>query len=156
MNVLIENFYEAFSSLDGETMAQCYHKDILFHDPAFGILKGERAKNMWRMLCESQKNKDFRIEYSGVESSNDEGKAQWEAWYTFSRTGREVHNRIDAEFKFQDGKIISHIDRFNLYRWSRQALGTKGLLIGWTPFFRKKLNAQTNKLLSNFEKSRQI
>lgn len=59
MKNIIENFYEAFANLDAETMVSYYHDDIVFEDPAFGILKGNRAKNMWRMLCESQKNKDF-------------------------------------------------------------------------------------------------
>ena len=51
MRQLIKDFYQAFAALDAETMASCYHKDILFEDPAFGVLKGEKAKNMWRMLC---------------------------------------------------------------------------------------------------------
>ncbi len=151
MKSVIEKFYEAFNNLDAETMASCYHDEIIFEDPAFGILKGDKAKNMWRMLCHSQKGKDFRVEASGIEADDSKGKAHWEAHYNFSRTGRRVHNIIDATFEFKDGKIIKHTDRFNLHRWSRQALGFTGALMGWTGFFRKKLNAQTNKLLSDFE-----
>ncbi len=154
MKETIENFYTAFTNLDAETMAACYHNDIQFEDPAFGPLKGDKAKNMWRMLCNSQKEKgnDFIVKVSGIEYKDEKGKAHWEAWYTFSKTGRKVHNIIDAEFKFKDGKIIEHIDTFNLYRWSKQALGFKGYLLGWTSFFRKKLNARTNALLSGFER----
>jgi len=152
MESVIENFYKAFSNLDAEGMAACYHKDIIFEDPAFGILKGQRAVNMWRMLCESQKGKNFRVEYSGVEFENDLGKAHWEAFYTFSKTSRKVHNIIEAEFRFKEGKIIQHDDHFDLYRWSRQAIGLAGYLIGWTSFFKKKLNTQTNRLLTKFEK----
>jgi len=154
MKNIIENFYTAFTNLDAEAMAACYHDDIKFEDPAFGPLKGEKAKNMWRMLCNGQKEKGkiFKVEASGIVSKDDKGKAHWEAWYTFSKTGRKVHNIIDAEFKFKDGKIIEHTDTFDLYRWSKQALGFKGYLLGWTSFFRKKLNAQTNALLSDFER----
>ena len=152
MKSIIENFYRAFDNLDAESMIDCYHKDIKFEDPAFGVLKGEKAKNMWRMLCNSQKGKDFKVKASNIVYNNMKGTADWEAYYTFSKTGRKVHNVISAEFEFKDGKIINHFDQFDLYKWSKQALGFKGLLLGWTTFFKKKLNAQTNKLLSEFEK----
>ncbi len=153
MKNIIENFYTAFANLDAEGMVACYHKEVVFEDPAFGLLKGEKAMNMWRMLCDSQKGKDFVVKFSNIEADNQEGHVDWEAFYTFSKTGRKVHNRIKAEFKFQDGKIIEHIDKFDLYRWSRQAFGFTGFLMGWTPFFKKKLIIQTNKLLSKFEKN---
>jgi len=152
MKNAIDKFYKAFNNLDAETMVSCYHDDIVFQDPAFGILKGNRAKNMWRMLCESQKNKDFQVQYSNVDISEDKGSASWEAFYTFSKTGRKVHNIIEARFEFKDGKIIKHTDTFNLHKWSKQALGLKGLILGGTTFFKNKLNAQTNRLLDKFEK----
>jgi len=151
MKSIIENFYRAFDNLDAESMIDCYHKDIKFEDPAFGVLNGEKAKNMWRMLCNSQKGKDFKVKASNIVYNNMKGTADWEAYYTFSKTGRKVHNVISAEFEFKDGKIVNHFDQFDLYKWSKQALGFKGLLLGWTTFFKKKLNAQTNKLLSEFE-----
>ncbi len=61
MNSVIELFYEAFQQLDVEKMVTCYHDDITFSDPAFGILRGDEACNMWRMLCRSQKNKNFDL-----------------------------------------------------------------------------------------------
>lgn len=151
MKEIIEKFYQAFENLDAEGMIECYHEEIVFEDPAFGILRFEKAKNMWRMLCNSQKGKGFKIITSDIEFINQKGLAHWEAYYTFSKTGRQVHNVVNAEFEFKDGKIINHLDKFDLYRWSRQALGFSGLLLGWTPFFKKKLNAQTNRLLSRFE-----
>jgi len=151
MKALIEKFYSAFKNLDAETMANCYHKDIVFKDPAFGILKGVKAKNMWRMLCANQKGKDFKISFSNITFKDVKGTANWEAHYTFSKTGRKVHNKITATFEFKDGKIIKHTDSFNLYRWAQQAFGTTGYLIGWTSFFRKKLQKQTNAMLSKFE-----
>lgn len=147
MQNVIEKFYQAFTDLDPETMVSCYHDDIVFEDPAFGVLKGERAKNMWRMLCESQKGENFIVEASNITSNT----AHWEAHYVFSQTGRKVHNIIDAEFEFKDGKIIKHSDRFNLHKWASQALGFKGMLLGWTGFFKKKMKEQTGRLLTKFE-----
>ncbi len=151
MKTTIETFYKAFNELDAETMASCYHDDIVFEDPAFGVLKGERAKNMWRMLCKSQQGKSFKVVSSNIMAETHQGSAHWEAFYTFSKTGRKVHNTIEATFEFKDGKIIKHTDVFNLHKWSKQALGFKGLLLGGTNFFKTKLQAQTNAMLDKFE-----
>lgn len=153
MKQLVQTFYSAFKNLDEETMVNCYHEEVVFEDPAFGILKGNHAKNMWRMLCESQKGKDFKITFSTIQANDLNGSAHWEAYYTFSKTGRKVHNVIEAHFEFKDGKIFKHTDTFNLYKWSKQAFGLTGFLLGWTRFFKNKLNAQTNRLLTKFESS---
>ncbi|WP_108808154.1 nuclear transport factor 2 family protein [Aquimarina spinulae] len=148
MKNLIETFYTGLSNLDAETMISCYHDDVVFEDPGFGKLKGNRAKGMWRMLCKNARN--FRVEFSQVEANDQNGSAHWEAWYSFSKTGRSVHNKIDAQFEFKDGKIIKHTDHFNLHRWASQAIGWKGALLGGTSFFKKKLILQTNKMLDKF------
>lgn len=148
---LINEFYEAFASQDSAKMLSCYHNEVVFTDPAFGTLKADRAKAMWTMLCKNAQ--ELEIKHSNVEATDTDGKAHWEATYIFSKTGRKVINNIDASFKFKDGKIISHIDHFNLHKWAKQALGLQGLLFGGTSFFKKKLNKQTNYLLDKFIES---
>jgi hypothetical protein len=37
--------------------------------------------------------------------------------------------------------IVNHIDDFSFYQWARQALGITGLLLGWLPFLKKKVQA---------------
>lgn len=149
MKEVIENFYSAFQEKDAEGMVAQYHDDVVFSDPAFGTLKGEHAKNMWRMLLKN--SKDMTLEYSGIHANENEGTARWEANYTFSQTGRKVLNKINASFEFKDGKIIKHTDDFNLRTWAKQAMGFKGALLGGTAFFKKKLNQTTNTLLTKFE-----
>lgn len=147
----VQEFYAAFQAMDAEKMASCYSPNVEFEDPAFGHLKGIRASNMWRMLVESQKGKDFRIEFKDISFDGTKGSAHWEAWYTFSQTGRKIHNIIEASFELENGKIVKHTDHFDLHRWARQAMGFKGLLIGGTRFFKRKLQSQTNRLLDKFE-----
>jgi ketosteroid isomerase-like protein len=148
MKELIKKFYAAFNDRDAETMISCYHDDIVFEDPAFGKLQNKQAKYMWQMLCQNAKN--LKVESSNIEANDQNGSAHWEAWYTFSKTGRSVHNKIDAQFEFKDGKIIKHTDYFNLHRWASQAIGWKGALLGGTNFFKKKLIRQTNLMLDKF------
>ncbi len=143
---LIDTFYEAFARRDGDAMAACYHADAEFSDPVFVGLRGEEVGGMWKMLCE--RGKDLKIQHSGVWAEDERGGARWEAWYTFSATGRPVHNRIEARFTFKDGKIATHVDDFSFWRWSRQALGMPGLLLGWSPIVHGKVRSQARKGLS--------
>lgn len=126
---LIERFYQAFQRLDGEAMAACYAPQATFHDPAFGELRGREVGDMWRLL--TSRARDFRLDYANVRADENEGRAQWVAHYLFTQTGRRVENRIEARFRFAGGLIVEHRDQFDLWRWSRQALGAKGLLCCW-------------------------
>lgn len=153
MTNIIEKFYTSFQQMDAESMSSCYHKDVIFEDPAFGVLNGVKASNMWKMLCHN--SKDLNINYSNIIILNDKATAHWEAKYTFSQTGKKVHNIINASFELKDGKIIKHTDQFDLHQWAKQALGFKGLILGGTNFFKNKLQSQTNKLLSKFESTLQ-
>ncbi len=149
---LTEKFYKAFQQKNANEMISCYQDEIEFEDPAFGKLKGIRACAMWEMLCDNAT--ELKIEFSEVKVNESMGSAKWQAWYTFGKTGRKVHNIIDAKFEFQDGKIKKHTDVFNLRRWAGQALGLKGYLLGWTYFFKKNLNIQTNYMLDKYIKSK--
>lgn len=145
---LIEIFYLSFQKLDAGGMVDCYHPQIEFSDPAFGRLSGAEAGAMWAMLCSTAKN--FELSFNGVEANERKGKAHWEAQYDFSATGRRVHNRIDAEFEFQNGKIIKHADTFDFWKWSSQALGPVGTVLGWTPLLRSKVQKQAREKLAAF------
>ncbi len=152
---LLESFYEAFSRRDGAAMADCYHEQAVFSDPVFGELRGRRIGAMWVMLCERATD-DFRIEFSDIESDGMTGQARWQAWYTFSKTGRPIHNRIRASFRFKDGKILEHRDRFSLWRWAGMALGLSGQLLGWTPSVQKKISTEARSGLELYIKRRRI
>jgi len=128
---LLRDFYAALDAHEGERMAACYADDVAFSDPVFPLLRGDQARAMWRMLCE--RGRDLRVTVSRIEADDATGSAHWEASYTFSATGRVVHNRIEARFVFRDGLIVTHTDDFDLWRWSGMALGPRGRLLGWLP-----------------------
>ena len=149
---LITRFYQAFQQLDAQGMAACYTDDVVFSDPVFGQLRGKDAADMWRML--TSRAKDFSLTFDQVQADGQRGSAHWVATYVFSQTGATVVNDIQARFVFRDGKICEHHDHFDLWRWSRQALGTKGLLLGWTPLVKNAIRAQAKKGLKAFQGSR--
>jgi ketosteroid isomerase-like protein len=146
---LIERFYRAFQDKDGAAMVACYHPDVRFSDPVFTDLKGPHAGAMWKMLTE--RGKDLKLEFRDARADDTKGAAHWEAWYTFTGTGRKVHNIIDAEFEFRDGKIVRHTDRFDLHRWAGQALGLPGKILGGTGYLQNKVRAQAAKSLAQYE-----
>lgn len=141
---LITKFYTAFGQRDAEGMAACYADDVVFSDPVFPDLKGEEARDMWRMLCE--RGADLVVEPSNITDSS----AHWDARYTFSATKRPVLNRIDARFVVENGTIKRHTDQFDLWSWSRQALGPVGLLLGWSPLVRNKIRGQAAHALKQY------
>ncbi len=134
-------------------MAAAYHRDIHFSDEVFANLRGPNAGAMWRMLCDHAE--DLKIEFSDIDADNRSGRAHWEAWYTFTTTGRKVHNVIEARFEFRDGRIVRHRDTFDFWRWSRQAIGPVGVLLGWTSFLKKRVRREAARNLDRFTQKSQ-
>lgn len=149
---IINKFYSSFAARDAEGMIACYADNISLSDPAFGPLHGNDAKNMWRMLLKAT---DVKVEWSNVMANGDTGSANWVATYTFSKTGRQVVNRVSASFIFENGKIVKHTDAFDAWKWSRQALGLTGLLLGWSPFLKNSIRKQALDRLKKFSASQQ-
>lgn len=149
---LISKFYEAFANADSKTMVECYHENITFEDPAFGKLQGEKACKMWEMLLSRAKG-DLKVIFSEISADEKTGKALWVATYNYGPKKRKVINHVSASFKFQDGKIIEHIDNFDAWRWSKQALGLPGYLLGWSTFMKNKIQKTTNGLLEKYMKT---
>ncbi len=154
----LEKFYTAFAALDADTMAACYADNVEFQDEVFTLHGKPEVTGMWRMLCEGVRAKgmkEWKLVFSGVSADANTGKAHWDATYRFTATGRMVVNRIDGSFKFNNnGLIEQHRDVFDFWAWSRQALGTPGLLLGWTPFLRSKVQGQAKANLKKFMASK--
>jgi len=145
---LIRRFYAAFAIRDADTMAACYAPDARFSDPVFPDLRGPEPGAMWRML--TGRSDDLTVELLEHEADGDHGSARWLARYTFTQTGRPVENDVRASFRFATGLIAEHHDDFDFHRWSRQALGTPGVLLGWTPLLRNAVRRRARASLDEF------
>jgi len=134
---LLQRFYAAFDQRDGAAMAACYSPGARFDDPVFVGLHGEEPGAMWQML--TARSQDLTVDLVECSTEDDRGSADWVARYTFGQTGRLVTNRVHSSFRFADGLIAEQRDSFDFHRWARQALGPPGLLLGWTPMLRGKV-----------------
>jgi len=151
---VITDFYTAFQRRDAAAMNQCYDEDIVFNDPAFGLLRGDEVRAMWEMLCRNAK--DFSLEFSNIQLLDEEyATCNWTARYTFLKTGRKVVNEIKAFMRLKDGKIIEHSDGFKLSRWAAQALGWKGQLFGWMGWMKRKIQVNARKNLEVYMSGRE-
>jgi ketosteroid isomerase-like protein len=149
---VIQRFYAAFARRDGEAMAACYAPGARFSDPVFTDLRNGEPGAMWRML--TGRAADLEVKLVDHDADEERGSARWLADYTFSATGRKVHNDVRAQFRFDQGLIAEHRDAFSFYAWARQALGPPGLALGWTPIIRGKVQRQARAGLDEFLEQR--
>jgi hypothetical protein len=145
---LIDTFYSAFQKKDSETMMGCYLSEATFNDEVFKNLNGNQAGKMWEMLLKN--GKDMKMVYEITDDNVAFPKAKWTATYTFSKTGRKVVNVIYADFVIKEGKILTHTDTFDFHRWAKQAFGPMGVLLGWTGFFKTKIQKTVSQTLENY------
>jgi limonene-1,2-epoxide hydrolase len=153
-SALIDNFYRAFQRKDYQTMQNLYATNATFSDPVFVNLNSEQVRCMWEMLLTA--STDLSITFKNVQDNPVGATCDWEAVYTFTLTGKKVHNIIHAQFVIENGKIVSHRDQFDLYRWSRMAFGFKGLLLGWTSFMQNQIRTKAGNRLTSFMKKRTV
>lgn len=147
---LITKFYTAFQQKDYKTMQDLYSDNAVFNDAVFTNLSAQEVRAMWQMLL--TRGKDLSLEFKDIWSEDTKAGATWIATYTFSATGRKVTNHINAVFEIENGKIIKHTDSFSFYKWARQALGVPGLLLGWSPTLKSKIQGAAKNNLQEFMK----
>lgn len=139
----VQRFYTAFGQRDWATMGACYAEGARFSDPVFPDLDTAEVRAMWKMLLAS--GTDLRITFTVLQEEQGSGVCEWDAYYTFSRTGRSVHNHVRSVFELRDGLIVRQRDEFSFWRWSGQALGMSGTLLGWSSWLRTKVREQATR-----------
>ena len=149
--VTIVKLYNSLSKADVSQMRECYDPDVEFCDPAFGTLNGKEVFQMWQMLIEKSKG-TLKIDYSDIHANDYLGSAKWITEYKYSKNNHKVLNTITSKFVFKEGLIIKQTDDFDVWKWSKQALGIKGVLLGWTGFMQKKIQKQARLSLKQYSK----
>ncbi|MFT5511646.1 MAG: limonene-1,2-epoxide hydrolase [Bacteroidia bacterium] len=145
----IYHFYECMQDRNVEGMLSCYHPKIKFTDPVFGELEGDRVFNMWRMLM-GRIDPNAKIEINNVYALNNRATCKWTADYAFGKRKRQIHNKIKSDFKFKDNRIVEQFDYFNLWEWTKQALGITGHLFGWSLSMQKMIIKQNKEYLNYY------
>lgn len=145
----IHQLYTSIANGDPSKIEACYAPTVKFYDPTFGNLSGDDVPKMWKMLIKKS-NGNLKLEYTVIKCDAYKGTAQWIAIYAFGKDKRTVKNVVRSEFHFKDGLIIKQNDDFNIWTWSKQALGLPGILLGWTGYLHQKIRKQALSSLKNF------
>jgi hypothetical protein len=125
--VVLMRLFTGLDQHNHEVMASCYHSEATFKDIAFDLRGGKQIHAMWHMICE----RDIRVMFEVIDADDHNARVNVVDDYTFSSTGRRVHNVIDSHFCFQDGVIVKHIDFCDAHAWATMALGgVSGFLAG--------------------------
>jgi ketosteroid isomerase-like protein len=138
-NETIRHFYSCFAAGDHRGMSACYHPEATFSDPVFPLLRGKEIHAMWHMLSEAGVRSGMTITHEKIVAESTRATCTWRASYSFGPVKRPINNVIHASMDFTDGQIIRHVDSFDFWKWSRMALGPTGLLLGWSPYLKSKV-----------------
>ncbi len=148
---LVTSFYQSFQKKDYKAMQNCYADAAVFNDEVFVNLTANEVKAMWEMFCIKS---NTHLDFFNIRADEKSGTAEWTATYTFSKTNRKVINHIKANFTFSNGRIVTHTDHFNFYRWACQALGVAGIILGWTSLIKNRVRKEGRKNLMEYMDNR--
>jgi SnoaL-like domain len=133
--VLLQQLFNGLNHHDHHKMAACYHLDATFQDIAFDLRGRKQIHAMWHMICDG----DIRATFDVVDADDHSGQVKLVDDYTFSSTGRAVHNIIDSHFRFRSGLIVEHHDHCDPRAWASMALGgISGFFAGRLQFLRSR------------------
>lgn len=147
----VYHFYKSLNEGNVDAMLSCYHPEIVFEDPIFGELHGERAMHMWRMLLK-RPNSKLRIKVENVHQIRGMVMCLWTAKYEYGKNKRKVYNVVESQFMFKGSKVFEHRDSFHTYMWIKQALGMMGFLFGWSNWYQDLIKKQANRHLDSYIK----
>ena len=146
---IVTSFYDCFAKGEAKGMLNFYAEEVIFCDPAFGKLSGNRPHEMWRMLL-GRFDEHTLITFEVIEVSTDKAKVKWTAKYHFGKNKRPVTNHVTSTLFVENGKIVKQYDHFDIWKWAYKALGIAGLLFGWSKFFQLKIQQKTRKMLGQY------
>lgn len=140
----VETYWDALANKAATTMASCYAPGATFQDPVFnlqGVGIGKMRQNLFGSAS------DLQIQTDPLTVDGNKATGTWHASYTCTMAGRMVHYTNHSTFEAQDGVIVAQQDHFNLWKWTRMALGSNGKVLGCTPLVRKKVRTMATKRL---------
>ena len=105
---------------------------------AYGQIKQEKLPDGTEVFLNANSNIAYKNEWK--EGTDREVWINGEAFFHVKKTAHK-------------DKFTVHTDAFDIYRWTRQALGLPGLLFGWSPWINKKIQKQAREGLEKFMNS---
>lgn len=137
---LVSNYIHAWLKRDVVAAANCLHPDFKYWETiAGGMYKTAFFRYLQTWFGSSN---EMLFTYDFFDAGENIAYIQYQSYFRYPGTGRQVKINVLAEICCQDNLIISQKDYINLYDFSKQAYGIWGWLFGWTLFMHKMLARQ--------------
>lgn len=149
--VLVQDYFEAFQKGDWKTMSRSYASNATFKDPIFPKgLKGSQIGAAWGDITQNLRPK---VTFSNIEVHGDLVTAKWSAKYPLKLPvfgTNQIDNDITATFRIKDGKIVEHIEHFDMNEYIQEATGLRGLSFLVRPLVRNRIRAGALENMASF------
>ena len=131
-------------------MVACYAPDA--HVLRSGVPASRRRGRRPRCGgCSARAARISRVVASDIEADDaDRPRALGRDVHVFGDRAPRREPRSTRRSRFATAGSSRHVDRFDLWRWLRQALGRKGALLGWLPPVQRAVRAQAAKALADW------
>ena len=149
----VQMFLKAQESKDPVRLGHALQMDSVLQEPLAGELEGIHVFAWWQMLW---RFRNHGVTIVSSEASPTQGSAVWKMGYTHPATRRALIVTVKSEFEFKLNKISMQRDRYSVYGFLKQAMGTQGTLLGWLPPLHWVLRSAARERLDEFESSNGI
>lgn len=134
-SAVVNRFFESYQRSDWQSMARCYHDKASFSDPIYPDLREENIVYLW--FSRLSKHQSIDLQYRVVFADERKAQVEWTAISPFN--GKAVKIEGLSTFALWDETIVRHVDEFSFVKWSRQAQGLKGWLLGGSRFYQARV-----------------
>lgn len=138
--------FSALHRRDPSAIAACYDRAGVFTTPILCDVPAQHLERLWTLFFSRTQDSilTYRIVDAGLVSARVEGRVS----YGLLVSGRQVSCPFDSLLHVRDRLIQHHVDSFDPWGWAQMAYGTKGLMLGWSNTWQRRLSKDLRTSLS--------
>jgi len=138
--------FSALHRRNPSAIAACYDSAGVFTTPILGDVPAQHLERFWMRLFSRTRDHvlKFKIVDAGLVNARVEGRVS----YVLLASGRRVSCPFDSMLHVRDRLIRHHVDNFDPWGWAQMAYGTKGLMLGWSNTWQRRLSNNLRSSLS--------
>lgn len=146
---VIQSYFKHLQARNAASLWQCYASNIVYSDPVYGWMEGDKVKARWEYFCAHADA--LQLTWGAVTVLDDEYfTCEWTAQYTQRETGRTIKFPCKSFFRLKDYKIIEQSDAYRLSSLIAQTDGWKGFWFGWTGYMKRFVQKRALQALASF------
>lgn len=137
---LTERLFSALQRREPEAIAACYEANAIFRAPILGDVLAHNLGPLWRAVFSS--TRENALAYTIVDVGLISARVEGVASYVLVFSDRAVTTKFVATLRIRDLRIVYHEDNFDPWLWAQMAYGTRGLALGWSKAWQRRMRGQ--------------